>query len=162
MMTLKISTDKSDINSVIEVVKSFGPREDELLKIQDYIAKELEQLGENRILFILEDEETTYGVVQLLLKHADDDPLLANGIDIAHIHALQVNKKYQRKGHALQIMKELEAHALSRGITKLTLGVDSDNPPALNLYENIGYTMLREEEGRCVGVRLYYMYKDLT
>ena len=160
-VTFRKSIDEKDIKFVIEVVESFGGNADELTKIKTYFESELRELGDNRLLFILSENQSTIGVVQLLIKSADDDPDLADGSSTAHIHGLQIKKSAQRKGHAFKMMEELESYSKKSGIKRLTLGVDADNPPALGLYKKLGYEVLKEEEGREPEVPLYYLYKDL-
>lgn len=155
------SINSQDIELVIELVKSFGGNPSEIEKIRSHVKSELEELGDNRVLFILEQGEEAVGVVQLLLKNADGDPDLANGEDMAHVHALQIKKSFQRKGLATMMMKSLESYALDNGIRTLSLGVDGDNHPALQLYEKLGYILLKEEEGLTPESPLYYLYKKI-
>lgn len=107
-------------------------------------------------------EHGTIGSVQLILKDADSDEDLANGNDIAHIHALQINKAFHRMGFATKLMSKLELNAKEMGIRKLTLGVDGDNPKAISLYEKLGYLNLKIAEGRDKGIPLLYKYKKIS
>ncbi len=160
-MKITLSTDPKDINKVMEVVKTFGANQEQLTKIESYINNELLELGTNRLLFLLTNKNKTIGIVQLIVKNADSDLTLANDHDIAHVHALQISKRYHRKGHACMLMSFLENYAKKQGINKLTLGVDQDNPKAIALYEKLDYKILKEVEGREPNVKLYYLYKDL-
>jgi ribosomal protein S18 acetylase RimI-like enzyme len=101
------SINGQDIELVIELVKSFGGNQSEIEKIRSDVKSKLEELGDNRVLFILEQGEEAVGVVQLLLKNTDGDPDLANGDEVAHVHALQIKKSFQRKGLASMMMKSL-------------------------------------------------------
>jgi len=83
-----------DITQVMKVVKTFGANDENLVKIQNYIAKELQELGDNRNLYLLEDEARVIGMVQLILKKADGDPELANGRDVAHVRNLYNQLNY--------------------------------------------------------------------
>lgn len=160
--TIRISTDPHDIESVLEVVQSFSGSAEELKNVRDWVSIEFTELGDNRILFILSNDVGVIATSQLILKKADNDDDLANGVDAAHIHALQVKKEYQRQGHASRLMQEVEEYARETGITTLTLGVDGDNPPALKLYDKLGYTLLKEREGRTSKVKLFYLKKSIN
>lgn len=158
----KSSVDCNDIDKVMRIVATFGANEENLIKIKDYILKELSELGNNRILYLLEKEFEPIGMVQLILRNADNDPVLANGKDIAHIHSLQISKNQHRNGYGFNLMELLEDEAKKIGISKLTLGVDSDNEKAINLYRKLNYTLVKKQEGRTPEVHLYYMEKILN
>lgn len=161
-MTLKLtsSIDRNDINKVLSIVATFGADEQGLFKIQEYIKEELNELGDNRVLYFLE-ESSVIAMVQLIFKNADDDPDLANGKDIAQVHSLQVSKIEHRRGYGYKFMQLLELEAKSLGIIKLTLGVDSDNEKAMNLYRKLNYTLMKTLEGRTPDVKLHCMQKQL-
>lgn len=155
------STNPDDIDKVMSIVATFGATPDNLVKIKDYILKkEFSELGDNRNLYFLEDKNPV-AMVQLILKSADNDPELANGKDIAHIHSLQVSKNQHRQGYGLKLMQLLEEEARTLGIRKLTLGVDSDNEKAINLYSKLSYTLMKTLEGRTPDVQLHYLQKIL-
>ena len=108
-------------------------------------------MGDNRILYFLE-EVVPVAVVQLILINANNDLELANGKDIAHIHALQVSKIHHRQGHGLRLMQLLELEAILLGVNTLTLGVSSDNEKGLNLYKKLNYSLMKTLDGRTPGV----------
>lgn len=112
-------------------------------------------------MYFLENEDDVVGMVQLIIKIADGDPSLANGKDIAHVHALQISKHHHRKGYGYRLIKLLENEAKSQGVVKLTLGVDGDNEEALSLYRKLDYSILKMTEGRTPEEKLYYMQKNL-
>jgi ribosomal protein S18 acetylase RimI-like enzyme len=159
---LKITSSKNpnDIDKVMSIVATFGANEENIIKIRDYIKNELTELTDNRILYFLEGIEPV-AMVQLILKNADNRPELANGFDIAHIHALQVSKIHHRQGYGLKLMQLLEIEALALGVNTLTLGVDSDNEKALNLYRKLNYSLMKTLEGRTPEVQLHYLQKKL-
>lgn len=163
-MEFDIITSKKtdDLDRVISIVKSFGGSRDDIQRIRAYIKNEFLELGDNRILFLLNlKEHGTVGCVQLILKNADSDLDLANGKDVAHVHALQINKNFHRMGLASKLMLELESVARSMGIERLTLGVDGDNSKAISLYKKLDYSLLKKAEGRDKNIPLYYKYKNI-
>jgi len=159
---IKCSEDQKDIEKVMSIVATFGGGPKDLLAIREYISNELKELGENRLLYLLEDHSRTIGMVQLILKNADNDPQLANGKNVAHVHSLQISKDLHRNGFGNFIMQQLEEEAVRLGLDQLTLGVDGDNEKALGLYKKLGYTLLKEAEGRSPDVKLFYMQKRLN
>ena len=161
-VNLKISTNCDDIEKAMKIVATFGANEESLTKIKAHILSELRELGENRILYFLENDAETFGMVQLIMKNANGDPELANGKDVMHVHALQISKHQHRKGYAYRLMQLLEQDAKRRNVSKLTLGVDADNEKALSLYKKLNYTILKEVEGRTPEEKLYYMQKILN
>lgn len=46
---------------------------------------------------------------------------------------------YRGQGKAEDLMKALEAHALTNGITQLELEVSAENPKAIQFYERMGF-----------------------
>lgn len=156
------STDPNDLEKAMLIVSSFGANEEDLMKIKTYIANEFRELGDNRSLYFLENENKIVGMVQLIFKNADEDPELADGKDIVHVHALQISKNHQRKGYGYRMMQLLEQDAKSQGIAKLTLGVDGDNEKALGLYRKLGYSLLKMTEGRTAEEKLLYLQKTLN
>jgi len=159
---LRVSINPLDVDKAVNVARSFGGSERDLADIRKYIEAEFDELGGNRILYLLENREEILGVAQLVLNTADFDQELANGKDIAHIHALQIAKNKHRQGLGTLLMQVLEKEARKLGKTKLTLGVDEDNPKALELYKKLNYGLLKEAPGRNPGVKLFYLQKDLA
>lgn len=155
------STNRNDIEKAMSIVATFGGTTENLITIEAYIANELCELGENRSLFFLENGNEVVGMVQLIWKNADEDPELADGKDIVHVHALQISKHHNRKGYGYKLMLLLEKEAKGQGILKLTLGVDGDNEKALGLYNKLGYSILKVTEGRASGEKLFYMQKNI-
>lgn len=157
------SVNPDDLEKVVSVAKSFGGDDDDIKAIRAYIKNELEELGDNRILFLMNlHEHGTVGSVQLILKNANSDEDLANGKDVEHIYALQISKAFHRMGFAIKLMSKLELKAKEMGIRKLTLGVDGDNPKAISLYEKLGYLNLKIAEGRDRSPLLFYKYKKIS
>lgn len=101
------SINPNDIDKVMRIVATFGADQENLIRIKSFIKNELIELNDNRILYFLEGDEPL-AVVQLILKNANNDPELANGKDIAHIHALQVSKVHHRQGYGFKLMQLLE------------------------------------------------------
>lgn len=123
--------------------------------------RELTEIGTNRIVLLGTLEGLPASTVQLVLLNADNNPELANGTDIAHVHNLWTRKDLQRRGLADAMMSHCELLAKRRGIQLLTLGVDDYNSSAIALYKKIGYSTFAEEEGRNPQEKLFLMRKPL-
>jgi len=159
---LRRSINPGDIDSAMKIVRTFGGSDDDLVKIQEYISQEFRELGDNRILYLAETSDRVVGMVQLVLRNANNDAQLANGKDVAHVHALQIAKDLHRQGFGYLLMQQLEEEARKSGLVRLTLGVDQDNEKAIHLYKKLGYVLFREANGRSPEVKLYYMQKSLS
>jgi ribosomal protein S18 acetylase RimI-like enzyme len=148
-LKVRLSTDKNDIESVLKVVSSFGADRIPLLKIRKYLENELSSLGKNHLLILLENSSNTLGVVQLIVEEST-----------GHIHALQVDKAFHRKGLGFRLIQDLEKHAKRIGINRLTLAVDSDNNKALSLYKKLGYEIFDEIQKE-KSIIIYYFGKEI-
>jgi len=122
--------------------------------------RELEEVGDNRIICVGEVDGETVATVQLILKDADGDPELADGRTIAHVHHLRVRQNRQGKGFARRIMADVESRAKALGFGTLTLGVDDTNGVARELYRSLGYVEFKAEAGRSPGETLLLLRKS--
>ena len=85
---------------------------------------------------------------------------LADGAAVANVNALRIRKAFEGRGHVSAMMRLMERHAASRGITRLTIGVEECEARNRAIYEHMGYTIplfTEVEDGATV---LYYA-KDL-
>lgn len=99
---------------------------------------------------------------QLVLKNADNDPELADGHRIAHVHNLWVRRDLGGKGFAREMMAALEAQAADLGFELLTLGVDDFNERAWRLYVSLGFEEFKREAGRSPEEQLILMRKPIV
>lgn len=123
----------------------------------DYIRYNREGLGETYV--VLCDGEPV-GEGTLLLSPAcgaiDGRTALCDGIRVANVNALRIEKAHEGKGHISAIVRMMEQIAAARGITTLTIGVDAHETRNLAIYLHWGYTnfvMSEVEDGALV---LYY------
>lgn len=159
-MKVLISKDEIDLLTSINFTLQANPDDQE--KAKKRLQKELQEMEDNRDFFLMFRGEMPVAMVQLIYKNADNDPRLADGKSIAHIHDLEVRKDCQRQGIATEIMSQLEREAINRGITTLTLGVDDFNGVAIKLYEKLGYVQFATEEGRTPEEKVLLMKKSIT
>ena len=156
------------INELIQIedllkIRASYPIEDTDLELLSN--RYLFELNENynRVFFLgFDNENSPSAYVQLIIKNADNDPDLADGNQIAHIHDLRVRSDLQGKGFGKALIKHLEVESYLRGIKLLTLGVDSWNSRAIRFYENLGYAKFKEEPGRTEDEICYFMRKPLN
>lgn len=110
-------------------------------------SEELQQIT-NRIFIVGLFEGSAFGYVQLITHNADNDPELADGSQIAHIHDLRIKSYLQGKGFGRYLITYLEEEARFRGFKILTLGVDSWNSRAIKFYQDIGFAEFKQDPGR--------------
>jgi ribosomal-protein-alanine N-acetyltransferase len=67
----------------------------------------------------------------------------------AIIYSLAISKNFRRKGFAKRLLKETIKEMEINNISSIFLYVDVKNSPAINLYEKIGFQILREVEDIC-------------
>lgn len=73
-------------------------------------------------------------------EHAEDETEAGE----YYIDSLAVLPEYRGHGIAKQLLKAQIEHAKLQGFDKATLLVDPDNPPALHLYESLGFRYYKD------------------
>lgn len=125
------------------------------------IETEFLELGDNREIYIMFEQSQPIAAVQIILKNADADPELANGRTIAHVHHLRVASNRRREGIGRTLMLSMESQYRTKGFQMLTLGVDNWNETAIRFYNDLGYTLFKEEPGRTPDEIVHYLRKSL-
>jgi ribosomal-protein-alanine N-acetyltransferase len=64
------------------------------------------------------------------------------GVDEGHLTNIAVDRKYQRKSIAKQLLSYILRFAAESGLTQIILEVRPSNTPAIFLYESFGFTRL--------------------
>lgn len=126
-----------------------------------HLEEELKEVNNNRNIYLVYQKKKPIAYAQLILKNADNNPSLANGVDLAHLHNLRVHKEKRGQGIGKVTVQFLEKEAKKLGFKTLTLGVDHWNSVAIQLYKNLSYQIFRKEEGRFQGEKLLLMKKKL-
>lgn len=103
-----------------------------------------------RVIFIASINFNIVGTVQFVPKHYDTD--LADGISTAYLQSLLVDTNYRRQGIGFELIKTVEFEALQRNFQRLTIMVESDNSPALNLYHKMGFAFFKNSNNRWRGM----------
>ncbi len=135
-------------HDLVSLFASYPHTSAELEGYRRQLAYEMGHIGAHREFYLLYDGQAPLATIQLLLNHADNDPELANGQDIAHLHALRVHCEHQGKGLGAAMLARIEDRSRQLGITTLTLGVDDWNHRAIALYKRCGFDVFKTEEGR--------------
>lgn len=146
---------------VAPIIGSFSFSTEKIQVVQKNFQREILEIGSNRVMLLGKLNGSPVSTVQLVLENADNNPELANGTSIAHVHSLWVRREFQRRGLAEKTMRYCEELARLRGFEVLTLGVDDSNKVALSLYRKLGYATFAEEAGRSPAERLLLMRKFL-
>ena len=150
-----------DLPIFLALVRSDAPEPHELSASEQVLRAEFAEVGDNRLIYFAFDRDEPVAGAQLILEQADNDPELANGRHVAHVHHLRVARDRRRQGIGRWLMTRLEQEARRLGFAKLTLGVDGWNEPAIAFYDALGYRLLKEvsvpPDARCL-----YLYKPLN
>ncbi len=132
---------QNEWDKLVGIYKREGLEEQAILVERD-AKKEFAEIGMSRIIWFAELDSVVVGAVQLVLNSTQQD--LADNKEVAMIHHFRVSSDHQKQGIGTKLYSYLEKEAKNRGIKKLTLEVDKDNPYAQNIYKKWGYEYLRE------------------
>ncbi len=94
------------------------------------------KLGKCQIFLAFSKENELIATVQIQREHPDPDFCDEKS---AYIEALEVRHEFLRRGIASTIMNFLEHHAKQVGIERLTLMVETNNTPAVALYQKLRF-----------------------
>ncbi|BAY84016.1 acetyltransferase, GNAT family protein [Calothrix parasitica NIES-267] len=106
-----------------------------------------------RVIFIAFINLNIVGTVQFVPKHYDIE--LADGISTAYLQSLLVDKDYRRQGIGNLLIKAVESEAVQRHFQRLTIMVESDNSPALNLYNKMGFYFFKNSNNMWRGAEYH-------
>ena len=162
-MPLRFQKVKSplDAHLLATIVRSYPEMAQENQNFYERYGREISDVENREIYVAKDDSDICIGFGQLLLLNADNDPELANGTEIAHVHDLRVKFALQGRGLAKEFMCFLESAAAEMGKRTLTLGVDNWNNRAIALYKGLGYREFKIENGRTDDEKVICMRKIL-
>jgi ribosomal protein S18 acetylase RimI-like enzyme len=160
-MNIRETTDPDHIDALVEIVASHIDDRDDLGQVREQLTRELKQAGHHRHFYVGTEDGAIVAMIQLVLDHADNNPVLADGADVVHVHNLQVRSDFQRKGLGRQMMDFVEDKARELGKMVITLGVDDTNKRAMIMYKKRGYETFAIEPGRTPDEKCYLMKKSL-
>lgn len=147
-----------DLKLIIPIIQSHMPQCTDFSSFYEECADS----SANRLLFLGSLDNIFVAMTQIILTNADDDPDLADGDKVAHIHNLRVHNDYLRQGLARQLIQFIEEYCKQLGKEVLTLGVDSWNLTAIQLYESLAYKKFKVEDGRIPEEKVICMKKRLV
>lgn len=150
-----------EIDSLLSIVETYSKTTEQLKLSKKQLLEELSETGDNRLIFVGLKDDVIVAMIQIILKNADNNPDLANGKDIAHVHNLQVRNDLQGQGIGQEMMAFAEDKARQMGNKILTLGVDDWNERAINFYKKLGYEVFKEAPGRSPEETCSLMRKSL-
>ncbi|WP_319757411.1 GNAT family N-acetyltransferase [uncultured Sphaerochaeta sp.] len=110
-------------------------------KILSEIFEQDEQTSKQHLTFLLSRPDG-----QVYLYYVEGVPVGTVNVhyldkEVAMIHAVGIHKPLRRKGHGERMMVDL-LNMLTQNTSAVRLEVDSDNPPALALYQKLGFCTL--------------------
>lgn len=92
----------------------------------------------SRSIFIYLDNGVYRGEGALVFEHPDPDYVIPG--QRVYLSGLVVKREFRRQGIGSKLLARLLARARQLGYREVALGVNSDNAPALRLYERYGFT----------------------
>ncbi|HKM32768.1 MAG TPA: GNAT family N-acetyltransferase [Oscillospiraceae bacterium] len=81
---------------------------------------------------------------------------LADGVNVANINALRIEKHYEGKGYISKLVKLMEQYAKNAGYKTLTIGVEARETRNISIYLHWGYTTFIKGEIEDDALVLYY------
>lgn len=81
---------------------------------------------------------------------------LADGVAIANINALRIEKEHEGKGHISNLVRLMEQYAANAGYERLSIGVEASEARNLGIYLHWGYQVLIKSEIEEGVLVLYY------
>jgi predicted GNAT family acetyltransferase len=115
--------------------------QDSAVKILSEIFEQDEQVSKQHLDFLISRPDG-----QVYLYWIEGVPIGTLNIhhlnkEVAMIHAVGIHKAYRRRGHGYQMMESF-LNTLTKKTEAVRLEVDSKNPPALALYQKLGFCTL--------------------
>lgn len=101
------------------------------------------------VMFAAKLEDKYIGRVSLWLAPVDEELPRQKYPGVPFVNALEVLEAHRKKGVAQQLMGALEDEVRRRGKSRVALSVEPDNPPAIHLYEKLGYVFDGSEYESC-------------
>jgi len=90
-----------------------------------------------------------FGLIgQAFVQLKMNDPNFANGRTRAYLHSFRVRPAMRNHGLGTELMRMIEQDLLQRGFRELTLNVARENKQALQLYERLGYNIIKKISGK--------------
>lgn len=106
----------------------------------------------NRITYICKDNEKFIAEISLVKDMNDSDYTIPN--QRVYVSHLIVKPEYRRQGIGKMMVDFITDKAKERGYTEMSIGVDTDNDPALKLYTDCGFNKIvfigEDEQGKYI------------
>lgn len=117
------------------------------------------------VTFVAMEGETPVGEGTLLLSPecgaVAGRPSLCDGKTTGNVNALRMDKAYEGQGHMSRLVALMELYARSKGLSRLTIGVDAKETRNLAIYLHWGYTLFLFSEWD-EGELVLYFAKELN
>lgn len=96
------------------------------------------------ICVIAEQDGVIVGEISVMTENANI-PVAVIPNHRLYLFGLRVKPDFRRQGIATALVRYVVALCVSRGIFEFTIGVEHDNIPAQNLYEQMGFRILLKD-----------------
>lgn len=133
---------------------------EELFDYEDFsaeMAQNRREMAAGKLdIFALFDGERLLG--ELHAHYASEDPLFALPGVRAYLFAFRIRQQEQGKGLGKLLLHQTLEKLAGEGCREFTVGVEEDNPRAMHLYRNAGFTRcISRQEETCQGRRYEYL-----
>ncbi len=129
---------------------------------QEYIGY---HLSGKSVTFLAMEGEVPVGEGTLLLspecRAVAGQLSLCDGKTTGNVNALRMDKAYEGQGHMSRLVTLMEQYAKSRGLSRLTIGVDAKETRNLAIYLHWGFTLFLFSEWD-EGELVLYFAKELN
>lgn len=99
-----------------------------------------------RLMLVADCNNTLIG--RLFILYRSNDQSIADGRTRAYLYSFFITPTFRGLGLGTHMVEYAERTLIARGFQHATIAVAKDNPGAFRLYERLGYTVMREDEGR--------------
>ena len=150
-MTASIQVDivqahnEEDIRQIASLYPAKTADEQEEMVQRSLLPELAEQEQGRRTILLVRWKDRVIGTVQLVWD-SDDDPVL-QASDTAIIHHLRTHPDFRGRGVGKQLVDIAKQLVLSRGMARLTLGVEPGNHRARRFYESLGFEQFGQYQG---------------
>ena len=97
----------------------------------------------NAVFWALEDEGELVGELYAFFDLDDKD--FADGQNTAYLCAFRVKKEYRGHGRGSRMLETALTELKAMGFSRVTIGVENDEPQNMRLYRRFGFTTVVKE-----------------
>lgn len=117
---------------------------EDVKEIGNILQDEFDNFWNNNVL----EQEVLKEECKYIVAKTEEDEIIGfagilTNLDIVEIMNIVVKKSYRHKGVGQKLLEELIKMAKESGLDTISLEVNSQNEPAINLYKKLGFKEIR-------------------